>query len=524
MRMRLVGCRMQIRFARTAVAAAFFFIAASAFAQDVSFDINRFQVEGNTLLPAERVQQLVSPFVGKKRVYGDVQKALEALEGAYRKAGYGTVQVFVPEQELAAGTVRLVVTESVVGKVSLEGNKHFSDANIRNTLPSLQEGRAPNLRALSENIQLANENPAKQVDVTLGVAEEEGKVNAKVAVTDENPSRFVLTVDNTGTAATGQHRLGLAYQHANLFDKDHIFTFAANTSIEKPSTVQVYSVAYRLPMYGIGDALDIAYGHSTANVPNVIPGLPGSNITGKGDVLAVRWNHYLPRSGEYTSKIVFGVDSKKIESCPFGTCTPSLIVPVSVAYVGQMARAGELLDYNVSIAGGSGDLKTAALPAGYSKDFLAARFSANYLRLLPGDWSTRLALSGQHSARRLLDAEKIAIAGSTAVRGFDERVVAADYGYVANIELSSPELISYVGLPGSLKAVAFVDAGEGFNYSCGSPLGCTTRISSVGLGFRYGLGKKVALQAFATSASHDSGPINTPFKKEWGHFALQVTF
>lgn len=522
MRMRRVGCRMQIRFARTAVAAAFFFIATSAFAQDVSFDINRFQVEGNTLLPAERVQQLVSPFVGKKRVYGDVQKALEALEGAYRKAGYGTVQVFVPEQELAAGTVRLVVTESVVGKVSLEGNKYFSDANIRNTLPSLQEGRAPNLRALSEDIQLANENPAKQVDVTLGVAEEEGKVNAKVAVTEENPSRFVLTVDNTGTAATGQHRLGLAYQNANLFDKDHIFTFAANTSIEKPSTVQVYSVAYRLPMYGIGDALDIAYGNSTANVP--VAQATGLNITGKGDVFALRWNHYLPRSGEYTSKVVFGVDSKKIESCVGAFCSPSLIVPVSVAYVGQMARAGELLDYNVSIAGGSGDLKTLTPPTGYSKEFIAARFTANYLRLLPGDWSTRLALSGQHSARRLLDAEKIAIAGSTAVRGFEERIVAADYGYVANIELNSPELISYVGLPGSLKAVAFVDFGEGHNYFCATAPACSTQISSVGIGFRYGLGKKVALQAYATSANHGKGPIQVPFKKDWGHFALQVTF
>lgn len=512
---------MQIRVALAVVAAALLF-SSSATAQDVSFDIVRFQVEGNTLLPAERVQQLVSPFTGKKRVYGDVQKALEALEGAYRKAGYGTVQVFVPEQELAAGTVRLVVTESVIGKITVEGNKHFSAENIRNSLPGLQEGRAPNMRALSENVQLANENPAKQLDVTLGVAEEEGRVNAKVAVTDENPSRFVFTVDNTGTQATGHHRLGLAYQNANLFDKDHIFTFAANTSAERPSAVRVFSMAYRLPLYGIGDSIDIAYGNSTANVP--VAQATGLNITGKGDVFAVRWNHYLPRSGEYTSKIVFGADTKKIESCVGAFCSPSLIVPVSVAYVGQMARAGELLDYNVSIAGGTGDLKTAALPAGFTKEFAVARFAASYLRLLPGDWTARLAMSGQHSARRLLDAEKFAVAGSTAVRGFDERVVAGDYGYVANIELTSPELVSYFGLPGSLKGVVFADAGQGYNYSCATAPSCSTQISGAGLGFRYALDKKLAFQLFATSANHNSGPINVPFRKNWGHFALQVTF
>jgi hypothetical protein len=72
--------------------------------------------------------------------------------------------------------------------------------------------------------------------------------------------------------------------------------------------------------------------------------------------------------------------------------------------------------------------------------------------------------------------------------------------------------------------MAFVDAGEGYNYSCGSPLGCTSRISSVGLGFRYGLGKQVAFQAYASSAYQNSGPISAPFAKDRGSFALQVTF
>ena len=85
-----------------------------AAAQDAGFDIARYQVEGNTILSAETVQALVAPFVGKGKVYGDVQKALEALEGEFRRLGYGTVQVYVPEQELTTGVVRLVVSEGTV--------------------------------------------------------------------------------------------------------------------------------------------------------------------------------------------------------------------------------------------------------------------------------------------------------------------------------------------------------------------------------------------------------------------------
>ncbi|MFX7140195.1 POTRA domain-containing protein, partial [Acinetobacter baumannii] len=60
---------------------------------DERFDITRFAVEGNTLLTQARVDEAVTPFRGPGRVYGDIQQALEALENAYRSAGYTAVQV-----------------------------------------------------------------------------------------------------------------------------------------------------------------------------------------------------------------------------------------------------------------------------------------------------------------------------------------------------------------------------------------------------------------------------------------------
>ena len=121
----------------------------SAWAQDEQFDIQRFDVTGNTLLSETKVRSLLDPLSGKKRVYGDVQKALEALEGAYRAAGYGTVQVEVPEQELTSGVVRLNVVEVRIGKVNVLGNKFYSTENVTAGLPSLKIGMAPNLRAMS---------------------------------------------------------------------------------------------------------------------------------------------------------------------------------------------------------------------------------------------------------------------------------------------------------------------------------------------------------------------------------------
>ncbi|MCX7164762.1 MAG: hypothetical protein NTV11_00620 [Rhodocyclales bacterium] len=308
------------------LAAAAFLAAGSlnhATAQDASFDILRFQIEGNSILTAERAQQLVAPFVGQRKIYGDVQKALEALEGEFRRLGYGTVQVYVPEQELTTGVVRLQVSEGVVGKVTITGNKYFNDENVRASLPQLKEGAAPNMRQLSENVQLSNENPAKQLEVTLGVSEDEGKVDVRVEVKEEEPERFYLTLDNTGTKAGGKHRVGFSYQNANVANSDQVLTLAYTTAADPPGgmkilgnrmipgqdgngvKVDIFSIGYRLPLYSLGDSIDFIYGNSSTDSPTNSPNLgAGLAINGKGEVFGLRYNHIFPRAGEFTSKLV----------------------------------------------------------------------------------------------------------------------------------------------------------------------------------------------------------------------------
>ena len=52
------------------------------------FDIGRFAVDGNTLLKPEDIERAVAPYVGKQKDFGDIQRALEAIEQLYRDRGY----------------------------------------------------------------------------------------------------------------------------------------------------------------------------------------------------------------------------------------------------------------------------------------------------------------------------------------------------------------------------------------------------------------------------------------------------
>ncbi len=535
-------------------------------AQSEKFDIVRFEVTGNTLLPASQVTALVAPFIGRARVYGDIQKALEALENAYRAKGYGAVNVHVPEQEITSGIIRLDVSEAVIGKVVITGNQQFDEVNIRASLPNLREETAPNLRQISENVQLINENPAKQVEVSLGTSEEEGKVDAKVALTEQDPKRVYVTLDNSGTIATGRHRLGIAYQDANLLGRDEMLTLAYTTTpdvwFDYPPHVKmdVYSVAFRKPFYGIGDSLDIIYGNSNLNTPS--QQATGFGINGKGEVFAVRWNHLFPRQGEYTSRLVFGLDYKHMNTkCrnpatngDFSTapptpanssCVPYTLRPVSATYTGNWQGVAYQAGFNIGVtynlfphgsrytgnagtaAAGKTDYYSFIAGRPVSDEFMIVRYGGSYTHLQDG-WQFRAALSGQHTGGGLPAAEHFGLTGSSAVRGFDERSVAADTGHVVNLEAYTPNLASLVKLSGNLHGVFFHDFGRGRNVGRNdTPF--DHGVASFGIGLRYAPDKNFNLSIDAADIL-EYGPTQTngmPLDRRngWGgHFKMMIAF
>lgn len=474
------------------------------------FAIRAFAVTGNSLLPTTEVESLTRAYIGEGRSYADVQKALESLERAYHSRGYGTVQVYVPEQELTGGVVTLQVTEGRIGQVIIKGNQHFTDENIRAAVPDLREGTAPNMRRLSENIQLANENPARQMELVLGVAEEEGKVNARLDVTEENPERFFLTLDDTGTHESGRHRIGASYQNANLFNSDQVLTLAYITTPDAPSGVKVdiLSAGYRWPLYNLGDSIDVIYANSSTNTPATLS--TGVDVVGKGEVFAVRYNHIFPRIGEYASRLIVGMDYKyvnavcSVDGVSLPNCLPYTVRPVTLTYTGKREQPGQTWEYSIGVMynvfpfgaehdfynGSKTDADLYSAASGYEvKDrFGAMRVAGSFSTAMENDWMWRLAFNAQLSGDALVSGERLGLAGSTAVRGFKERALFTDSGIVTNVELYSPDFANLLGVPGALQGVFFYDtaAGRNSNEPAYKP-----HIASVGVGLRYSFKKDI---------------------------------
>ncbi len=493
----------------------------AAIAQDIPrFAIERFEVSGNTLLPADDVQRALLPFAGEKRDFGDVQGAIEALEAAFRDAGYTTVSVLLPEQALERGTIQLRVIEGRVRSIEIEGNELRDEDNVRASLPTLKVGEVPRVTDVSASLRVANENPSRKLNLQLAAGDTEADLVAKVQVQDEKPWLAGLTLDNTGTPQTGRRRLGFTYQHSNLWNRDHVLTLQHQTSPEKPRDVKVYAAIYRLPLYGLGDALDFYATRSNVNAGTIAAGAIDLAITGRGSVFGGRYTLNLKRRGDYEHSLAFGLERKHFDNSILAGAVQlgnELVVrPFSLLYSGRLAQAdGENslslgLVRNLAGGGKAAQVDFDRVRSGSDKDYVLAKAAATMSRAFAGDWQWRVAASAQWAHRPLVPGEQFGIGGAASVRGFLEREVSGDRGHQASFELYTPEWCDAAGLAGQCRALLFYDVGAAARLKALPGEKKREGVASAGAGLRWSLGRQAAVQVdyarvLQSGASQDRG-------------------
>ena len=467
------------------------------------FDIQRFEAEGNTLLAASEIEQALAPFRGRDKAFADLTQAAEVLEETYHARGYSAVQVLLPEQDITQGVVRLRVVEPRIGKVVVEGNTVFSTDNVRRSLPSVREGGFPNSLEMARELQLTAEHPTKQTTVMLRAGASEDQVDMNVHVVDDKPWRTFLTLDNTGTGATGYERLGIGYQHANLFDRDHTFTAQYVTSPTNASKVNIYGLGYRIPFYDWHSSLDLVAGYSDVN-SGTVQGL--FTVAGSGTVAGAHWNYYPTKWGDVEQKLSVGFDYRAFNNQVLfegqGLVPDITVHPVSATYYGVVRSAASELSFNAGLAANlsGGSNGTAAdfqrSRPGATSRYTILHYGFTYLRQLPQGWQARALIGGQYTGNALVAGEQFGLGGADSVRGYMLREVVNDRGYAGQLELYTPELSSRFGLSDNYKMrlLAFYDSGSvKRNHALpGEALGDS--IGSVGFGARVGYGKSLSFR------------------------------
>lgn len=512
----------------------------AAAAVPATVQVSGYQVSGNTLLDPRMLDAALLPLLGR-RTLDELQRAAALVQQLYTRAGYGAVVAYVPPQTGSGGTITIQVVEGKVSEVRVTGAQQFSADQVRASLPALQVGRTPRLTDIDAQLRIANENPARQVQVLISPGQATGQAAAELRVTEQPLQRLTLGLDNTGNARTGDWRVSAGWQHANLSGHDDVLVGQLQTSPTHADRVRVLSGGYRLPLYAQRMALDAFAAWSDVD-GGATPSLAGDiSFSGRGRIVGGRAAWYLPRWGDADPRVALGLDRRAylnqcaIAGLPSGACGPAgesvAVTPLSLELALQ--AAGEQpwslqlsVHHNLRLGGAHTDSAAfQAVRADARPAYTAWRASASTAWTLADGWQLRGRVNAQYSADALVPGEQFGLGGAQSLRGYEERELVGDMGLSASFELGGPPLLGDMagGRAGLLRPHAFIDAGSAGNQGDAPCVDVRTRCSAaaVGVGARYALGKLQArldlAYALKTAARTQRGDTRA-------HVALQVGF
>ncbi len=186
-----------------------------------TFEVQRYEVLGNSLLSPEFVDSVLTNAIGPEVSLPQIQKALGELQLAYRERGYATVSVGLPQQQLTNAVVKVQVTEGLLVDVQVTGNRRFSSNNVMRALPSLRTNEVLNSRVFQQELDVANQNRDRQIYPMLGPGPEPGTSSLTLRVKDRLPLHGRLDVNNYSTPGTPEWRINTSAQYNNLWQLEH---------------------------------------------------------------------------------------------------------------------------------------------------------------------------------------------------------------------------------------------------------------------------------------------------------------
>jgi hemolysin activation/secretion protein len=453
---------------------------------DDTFDINEFRVLGTQALERTKVEAAVYPFLGPKKTLKTVEQARDALKAAYREAGYGAANVYIPEQSVDEGIVRLQVTEGRIDKVRVSGARYYSERKLLAEMSSLK----PELPALQSGLsRLANEARDREITPILKAGRDPGTVAVDLNVKDHVPLHASLEMNNRYTSDTTHTRLNATLSYDNLWQRDESLSFQYQTAPAAPSEVKLYALTYS----GRTPSPDWTWAAYAIRSNSDVAAVGALDVIGNGKIFGGRLIRAFDSGPGRVNSFTFGVDYKNFGQDIRLPSDVSAATPIHYAiWSGQLAmtRLHEHFDFSNSIALNFGVRGI----VGDDDEFEFKRYGASagfaYLRG-SSDLTWRVwrgfvfdgRLNYQYSEAPLVSNEQFSLGGVDSVRGYLEAEELDDSGIAAQVELRFPRLT--LG-PSQTVLYLFYDKAVGMNQM---PLpseieSATVRsdLSSVGIG------------------------------------------
>ena len=472
------------------------------------------------------------------------RESLKRLESGTRNmmtlAGKPYSLVYLPEQDITEGRVRLVVQESRIGDIRIEGNQYFSDDSYLNKFGFL-EGETIDRNALVPRIAQINRSDYRVATVKVVRGSEPGTSDIVIVTREQKPWKVFTGINNTGTQSTEEMRLTAGLNYGNLSGLDHQVSLQWSSD---PGADHSRSLtgSYTVPIGLKGDFT--VFGSQSWTHAKVNPPL---SQEGESYQLGLNFDYELDPVGQrYQHSWQLGFDFKASDN-NLEFAIPPFVIPISdnLTHVvqGRLQYRGTFIDDwgytrgTITAVYSPGNLSSHNTDEDFSgtrafaeADYVYGKVSLFRDTRLGGafeGWNWTLQADLQIASGNLMGSEQFSAGGSATVRGYEEGEAIGDHGFLLSQELQLPAVETKVNLlgrsyHGQLRCFIFQDYAETWNQdklTGEEPFD----LMSVGAGLNYQMGRYLSAQVTHGVQLRDSGSSDTGDNSRT-HFSLTLSY
>ena len=402
--------------------------------------VERFSIEGATLVPQADLDAAVQPYLGRMLGLEDLRAAARALADLYRRRGY-FARAVLPPQDVSSGTVRIQVVEGRFGKLVIDDQARRADGVFVAQVVGarLKEGALYSADALERGLLIANDLPGVRADGLLKAGREHGTSDLALTVRDAPLVRGSIGGDNGGAVSTGQYRsIGSVAIEGLTGRGDRLSVLALGSE-----GLGYGRLAWSIPIgfdgwraeahvsylrYSLGGSFEPLDGRGSAGAQGIDLTYPVVRRSSNSLNFRAAYEH-----GQYNDDLLgMAAHRKRIHRFAL-----SLDGEAVDAFGG-----GGRSHYSIGTTLGSVDLSGLANDS--ELDRITGRTNGAYAKIeasavrdqqLGGGTFARVSVSGQWAFKNLDSSEQFALGGPAGVRAYPVNEAMGDTGYVASLEL-----------------------------------------------------------------------------------------
>ena len=438
---------------------------------EIEFEVNEFQLEGNTVLEAEEVDPVFAQYRDRPITFTDLLELETELTRLYTERGYINSGVIIPaEQNITQGTVKLQAVEGTIEEIKVNVDGRLEESYIRSRLA--RGAKTPlNIEELQEALQLLQLNPlVESINAELSVGRSRDRWTLDVRVNQGEAFNPVLFANNNRTPSVGSFQRGIELNHDNVSGYADRLSFVFRDTDGSDD----FDASYSVPVNSLDGTVGLRYRYVDSNI--IEGNFEIADIESQTDELelTLRQPILLEYNSESTQELALGLEFSRqtnevtAQGQPLPDLSPGANADgetriSALRFFQDWTRRSrrDVIAARSQLSAGIDAFNATideSLPA--DAEFVAWRGQVQWLRQLDPDSNLDLLLRSdiQLSSDDLVPLERFSLGGSQSVRGYRQDALLGDNGVFASAELRIP-VYRWSNNRNSLAAIPFVDFG-----------------------------------------------------------------